>query len=351
MGEWQGWGGLGMSVDIRLLVERVDREDATIHYAAADSSGRRALHRLTCAVEGETLASTTDGGERFALRRRNEDTAEFLWNLPDGGWMCGVVARVDPRCRQSVERIPLPGTADTLEVRVFAPDGTGPFPTLLFNHGSTGDGTDPSLFALTWTCLPLARHFTERGWLVAFPQRRGRGDSDGRYDEGFKPSRKGYSTNAPTALAGLDHALGDVGASIAWATSHADIDAERLVIGGQSRGGALAIAALGEHGAAFRGALSFVGGWLGDGAASAARVNAAAFARGASFEGDTLWLHADGDAYYSLEHSRASFARFEEAGGTGTFRTVAVPPGTDAHQIVFAPELWEEPVTRYIEAF
>ena len=80
------------------------------------------------------------------------------------------------------------------------------------------------------------------------------------------------------------------------------------------------------------------------------RVNAAAFARGASFEGDTLWLHADGDAYYSLEHSRASFARFEEAGGTGTFRTVAAPPGTDAHQIVFAPELWEEPVTRYIEA-
>ena len=179
VGEWQGWGGLGMSVDIRLLVERVDREGATIHYAAADSSGRRTLHRLTCAIEGETLAGATDGGERFALRRRNEDTAEFLWNLPDGGWMCGVVARVDPRCRQSVERIPLSGTDDTLEVRVFAPEGTGPFPTLLFNHGSTGDGTDPSLFPLTWTCLPLARHFTERGWLVAFPQRRGRGGSDG----------------------------------------------------------------------------------------------------------------------------------------------------------------------------
>jgi len=56
---------------------------------------------------------------------------------------------------------------------------------LLFHHGSTGKGDDPSRFISTVTSPALAKFFNDRGWMVMFPQRRGRGKSDGLYDEGF----------------------------------------------------------------------------------------------------------------------------------------------------------------------
>jgi poly(3-hydroxybutyrate) depolymerase len=33
-----------------------------------------------------------------------------------------------------------------LEMRVYEPTATGPVPTLVFNHGSTGRGTNPAVF-------------------------------------------------------------------------------------------------------------------------------------------------------------------------------------------------------------
>jgi hypothetical protein len=72
---------------------------------------------------------------------------------------------------------------------------------VVINHGSTGEGTDPTLFRNTWHDLGLADFLNERGWLVAFPQRRGRGKSDGLYDEGFSPERarmaKPVTANGP----------------------------------------------------------------------------------------------------------------------------------------------------------
>ena len=76
-----------------------------------------------------------------------------------------------------------------LELQVRKPPGPGPFPTVLFNHGSTGRGNNPELFRRSWSSPTVAAFFVERGWMVIFPQRRGRGASDGRYDEGFEPDR------------------------------------------------------------------------------------------------------------------------------------------------------------------
>jgi hypothetical protein len=74
-----------------------------------------------------------------------------------------------------------------LEEVIKKPSGSGPFPLLVFNHGSTGRGTDPNLVTETYANPAIADFFVERGWIVAFPQRRGRGKSVGLYDEGFAP--------------------------------------------------------------------------------------------------------------------------------------------------------------------
>ena len=84
---------------------------------------------------------------------------------------------------RTVERAPTPfvesGRAVTLEVVIYKPQGPGPHPAVIFNHGSTGDGNDPSQFRITYTNEAIARFFADRGWLVAFAQRRGRGAGRG----------------------------------------------------------------------------------------------------------------------------------------------------------------------------
>ena len=61
---------------------------------------------------------------------------------------------------------------------------------VIFNHGSTGTGDDPKRFSYTWTSLPVARFLVRQGWMVLFPQRRGR--SDGEYAEGLAADGSGY---------------------------------------------------------------------------------------------------------------------------------------------------------------
>jgi hypothetical protein len=123
-------------------------------------------------------------------------------------------------------------------VVLFKPKGLGPFPLLVFNHGSTGNGTQPALFTLASSDPGLAEVFLEKGWMVAFPQRSGRGKSDGLYDEGFATDRaQGYSCDPGRSLPGADRALNDIEAAIA-ALQRRQAASHR----GVSRGGVLLIA-------------------------------------------------------------------------------------------------------------
>jgi len=61
----------------------------------------------------------------------------------------------------------VPVTIDGEQVKLatitYKPPGDGPFPILIFHHGSTGRGTDPSLFARPSNPKALAEWFTARG--------------------------------------------------------------------------------------------------------------------------------------------------------------------------------------------
>lgn len=70
--------------------------------------------------------------------------------------------------------------------------------------------------------------------MVAFQQRRGRGQSDGQYDEGFKPDRSAYSCNEDLALGGTERALDDLNVITDWIRSRADVDTTRMLVGGTS---------------------------------------------------------------------------------------------------------------------
>ena len=162
----------------------------------------------------------------------------------------------------------------------------------MINHGSTGRGVNPNLFAHTWFAPDLADFLNDRGWIVAFPQRRGRGKSDGLYDEGFAENRaRGYTGDIDITLRGADRALSDIDAAIAALRRRQDIAPAPVLIGGVSRGGVLSVAYAGLHPKQVAGVINFVGGWLGEGYPTASTVNHRLFERGASYGRPTIWLY------------------------------------------------------------
>lgn len=250
------------------------------------------------------------------------------------------------------ERIPTTflenGAPVELEVVIFKPFGSGPFPTVMFNHGSTGDGSDPSLFTVTTYSETVAKFFTDRGWMVAFPQRRGRGQSDGLYDEGFNANRTFYSCDREITLAGAERALDDLDAAVDWLRIHTDVDTTRMLVSGASRGGVLALVHAARRPDVYLGAINFVGGWLGEGCGDYAVVNRTLFEGGAMFPGESIWLYGNNDSFYSVAHSQANFDAFTISGGQASFNVYTRAQGLNGHFLTSDPHLWGTNVDAYI---
>jgi len=231
-----------------------------------------------------------------------------------------------------------------LEIVTARPESEGPHPIVVFNHGSTGKGQNKSLYTRTVAPAVIANYFVERGWMALFPQRRGRGKSGGVYGEGLATDGSGYSCDVDIAIAGFERAVEDINAVVNHLQGRSDVDQDKLIIGGFSRGGILAIAYAGMRPNTFLGSINFNGGWLGRDCPNHEFVNPLLFERGAGAGVPTLWLHGNVDQYYSIAHCRGNFDKFRSVGGQGTF--VAAPMG---HALIFKPALWSEHVDQYLQ--
>src|ERR1043165_4982031 len=221
----------------------------------------RATYKLT------TASSIAASYERGQIRSRTETERTSLAKLAAGS------ARVGGGERQSImlaTRLREHGKAVRLQVIIYKPPGNGTFPLVVVNHGSTGVGKTSALFGETWAPRSLAELFVSRGYIVAFPQRRGRGTSEGLYDEGFKPDRaQGYTCEAQLSLAGADRALRDLAAAVEALRERADVARKPVLMMGVSRGGVLSMVYAGEYPEQVAGVINFVGGWMGAGCANA----------------------------------------------------------------------------------
>jgi dienelactone hydrolase len=362
-GVWVGaWGGTLKHI---LLVESV-AEDGTARlvYAVGDRSGaagKRMWLRLEGIASGHTLNlqgmgfsvtyELNDSGRLKARFQLGDNISRASMTRADLAALTKPDAVVEwTRAKSEFLETDLieDGRPVRLEAVIFKPDGAGPFPLAVINHGSTGGGRDPAVAKQTWFAADLADFLNERGWMVAFPQRRGRGRSDGLYDEGFSEDRKlGYTCDADISLRGADRALSEVDAAIAALRRRQDVAPTPVLIGGQSRGGVLAVAYAGLHPAQISGVINFVGGWLGENCSSAGAVNQALFERGARYGRPTIWLYGQGDLFYSIAHSRSNIAAFEKAGGQGSFFEFGPNPG---HFVFRYPDLWSGPIDKYLSS-
>ena len=245
--------------------------------------------------------------------------------------------------------VTIDGTAVNLAMRIYPPTAPGPAPTLIFHHGSTGRGTDRAIMERAIDFPPLAKFFVDRGWAVVMPARRGRGGSEGTYDEGFELDRtRGYSCDPARSIPGADRALDDIDAAMTVIRALPFVDAARIVVGGQSRGGILSVAYAGRRADQVRGVINFVGGWNGARCTSAAFINSTLMKRGASYPGEMLWLYGEADPFYTLAHSRGNFDAFRSAGGQGRFLEFPAPPDDNGHRISGYPEMWRDQVQSYL---
>jgi dienelactone hydrolase len=242
------------------------------------------------------------------------------------------------------------GNSVRLEAMIFKPSGGGPFPLAVFNHGSTGRNPTPESVKRTWFSVEVADFLNQRGWLVAFPQRRGRGKSDGPCDEELLRNGKAkFVCDKDTAQTDSARALNDIDAAIRVLLERPDVAPGPILIGGHSRGGILSVAYAGMHSAQTLGVLNFVGGWINEGCRVAEPINQELSLRGARFDRPTIWLYGQGDPFYSIAHSRKNFVAFENAGGKGKFVEFDTPTNV-GHDVIRHPDLWTEPVKAYLDA-
>lgn len=352
-GSWFGqWDGQWRSL---MVVERITGDEVEAVYAVGPRGDYKGGWRdLNGAIEGDRLRLDGPGYTLdFELRpsgrlraRYNRDQGFAIMSKgdlkSDRRWSFGSVEVIETDLVEHGEPV-------RLETVIYKPPGDGPFPLAVINHGSTGYGDNPAAFKYTFTNDWLADILVERGWLVAFPQRRGRGGSDGLYDEGFTADRIHYTCEAYRTLKGADRALDDISAAVEALQKRADVRDGRILIGGVSRGGVLSVAWAGRNPDQTHGVVNFVGGWLGEGCGDADEVNKTLFSHGGAYPRETLWLYGQDDAYYSLSYSRSNFAAFQDAGGRGAFLEFSVRGENNGHWVHVIPTLWNDVLLGYLD--
>ncbi len=141
---------------------------------------------------------------------------------------------------------------------IWKPQGKGPFPALIWNHGSFVPGTPfGNETKMMKKHEPLAKLYTSHGYMIFFPSRHGHVDSPGYTGTMLAQEQE---LNARHDLIALHEFWNlDVQAAIRYIKTRSDADAKRLVVTGYSYGGIQTLLTA-ERGLGLRGAVCFAPG-------------------------------------------------------------------------------------------
>jgi dienelactone hydrolase len=212
--------------------------------------------------------------------------------------------QLDYRLNERIVLIPAGKTGKAMmETTVFRPNGPGPYPLLIINHGK--DAGEPSQQTRD-RFIFMATAFVKRGYAVMVPMRQGFANSTGRYkDFGCNMTANGYSQ------------ANDVRDAVDFARTLDWIDADHIVVAGQSYGG-LATMALGTQDLpGVRGLINFAGGLRDDSNQCDWRSELVrAFGTyGAANKLPSLWMYGANDSLFGPELVVRMHDAFERSGG------------------------------------
>lgn len=229
----------------------------------------------------------------------------------------------------------------------FAPDGDGPFPILILNHGrSVSDRGTPPRFRYT----RQVSYFVKRGFAVFEPTRIGYGQFGTTFDPEYSGTchRKDY---APM----IDAARAEESAVLDYARRQPHVDPHRIVIVGQSVGGFVTTAVAADNPDGVVAAINFAGGSGGDPVehpgvpCQPERLEAMYERFGKTARVPMLWVYTQNDRFFAPQYSRAWHAAFVGAGGDADYRLL--PAFADNGHMLFARgvDIWEPIVSEFLD--
>jgi carboxymethylenebutenolidase len=134
--------------------------------------------------------------------------------------------------RKTAELVHYPSGERKLPGYLYRPAGAGPFPTVMWNHGSEKDPrAQPE----------LARFYTQHGFVFFAPIRHGHGNTDGPYivdlqkEIAEKEPDQAIARREQVKLHDVYNA--DVVAALTWLKDQPFVDRDRIVVSGCSYGG------------------------------------------------------------------------------------------------------------------
>jgi dienelactone hydrolase len=331
-----------------LVVERIAADGkANVVYAWADSTFygvSRGWMRAEAKIENETLTVARFGwsdsfvfeGERLSgtSTQRSGRVAGGVFARLDAATLAGrslSVEKVWPGERVRIPHLTL-GNA-TLEGTIYGARHGRPAPLAIISHGSD-IGRD---LLKSFSYSDTARVLRDNGYAVLVFMRRGRGTSDGVYGEEFyNTDRNG---NVIDFAQGLREAVEDLDSAIAFGRTLPIVQAGKVLLVGQSRGGLLSV-----HYAALKpdevlGVINFAGGWM---SGRTAVLNTPIFQQAGKTTGTKvkeLWIYGEKDSFYPEDHIRENFNAFRMAGGTVRFEFFRNVPG-NGHRVLQFPHIW-----------
>ncbi|WP_083444800.1 alpha/beta hydrolase family protein [Herbaspirillum rhizosphaerae] len=223
-----------------------------------------------------------------------------------------------------------PGSDIQLTGIEYKPEGNGPFPLLVINHGSPRSSVDRPGMKPGYQAQ--ARYFAEHGFVVITPMRRGYGKSGGNWAEDF------FSCDNPAYYDAGREGAKDIAAAISYEKARSYVDGDKIVLLGHSAGGFASLALSSQNPPGVLGAVIFAAG---RGSRSAEHVCGEpnlikSFSRyAAGTHMPMLWFYSENDHFFGPAMARKFYAAYREKGVDVRF--VAAPPyRDDGHGYVYS---------------
>jgi dienelactone hydrolase len=235
-------------------------------------------------------------------------------------------------------------------VRVCRPAGDAPAPLVVINHGSPPDSADRPRMQPGRCDQEASQWFLTRGYVVAYPLRRGYGASGGEWAENY-----GSCNRADYFHAGLETAR-DIDAAVRALITLPFVRPDGVVIVGQSAGGWGTIAYDSVPHPNVSAFIVMAGGRGGhfhdrpNNNCHPERLAEAARRYGATATTPMLWVYSLNDSFFGPPIARALYQSFSAAGGHADFEQPA-PFDGDGHHLFFASggsAIWGPLVQRYL---